>query len=238
MGQSLEEQLRDYRQLGVVVIEDAIRGEQLTRLQAATDHWHAQSKEEWLDQVESGDACPLWFDVPGALEKDEVFVEMVDHPSYIDLLEAIADGELLLAGPLQVRATPPWPVAYTGWHPDRERSEEQHPKLQIYIGEVPAKSGEFAYVPGSHKTNVDTRYRPQRNDTMPGHMTIPGKAGTAIVFDNAGLHTAMDNRTPLPRKSMIIGYQKGRLDAPNDRFSGVAKWCDTSRRRRLLGLEV
>ena len=110
--------------------------------------------------------------------------------------------------------------------------------MQIYINEVPTNSGEFAYVPGSHQTCDDTRYRPQRNDTMPGHMRIPGKAGTAIVFDNAGLHTAMDNRTPLPRKSMIIGYQKGRLDAPNDRFSGAAKWCDTSRRRRLLELEV
>ncbi len=32
------------------------------------------------------------------VEKGKVFIEMVDHPSYIDLLEAIADGELLLAG--------------------------------------------------------------------------------------------------------------------------------------------
>jgi len=237
MGQSLEEQLRDYRELGVVVIEAAIAGEQLTRLQAATDHWHAECKQEWLDQIERGDACPLWFDVPDALDKDEVFVEMIDHPSYIDLLEAITDGALLLTDPLQVRATPPWPVAYTGWHPDREPSAEIHPKIQLYINEVPANGGEFAYLPGSHKTNLDTRYRPQRNNTMPGHRSIPGKAGTAIVFDNAGLHTAMDNHTTTPRKSMIIGYQQTRLAAPNDRFSGAAKWCN-ARRRRLLGLEI
>ena len=238
MAQSLAEQLQDFRKLGLVVIEEAIRGEQLTRLQKATDYWHEQCKEDWLEEIASGDACPLWFDVPDAMEKDEVFLDMLDHPSFIDLLDAITDGELLLGGPFQVRATPPWPVAYTAWHPDKGRDGQLHPKMQIYINDVPGNSGEFAYVPGSHLTTDDTRYRPQRNNTMPGHRRLPGKAGTVILFDNAGLHTAMDNRTTTPRKSMIVGYQQRRLASPEDRFAGVAKWCRTSRRRRLLGLEV
>lgn len=236
--QSLEEQLNDYRELVAVVIERAIGGEQLTHLQTATDYWHKQRKEEWLEQIASGNAYPLWFDVPDAMEKDEVFLDVVDHPSYIDLREVITGGNLLLGEPFQVRATPPWPVAYAAWHPDREGTVEVQPKMQIDIDDVPENSGEFAYVPGSHLTTDGTRYRPQRNDTIPGHKRLPGKAGTVIIFDNAGLHTAMDNCTATPRKSMIIGYRQGCLAAPEDRFDSAAKCCKTSRRRRLLELEV
>ena len=237
MTLTMDEQLREYRERGVVVIEGAIAGEQLTRLQAATDYWHERSKEEWLEAIASGDACPLWLDVPDALEKEEVFVEMIDHPGYVDLLEAITDGELLLTEQVQVRSTPPWPIAYAGWHSDRVPGG-CFPNLQIYIHDVREKGGEFAYVPGSHRTNVDTGYPPRRNDTMPGHLRIPGPAGTAIVFDSAGLHTAMDNETSTPRTSMITGYRKGRLATPDDRFAGAEYWCTTPRRRRVLGLEV
>ncbi len=238
MGQTLEEQVRDFRELGLVVIEDAIVGAELERLQQATDYWLEQSKADWLDRIATGDACPLWFDVPDPMEKEEIFIDMLDHPSYIDLLLAVTNEELIMQGPFQVRATPLWPVAYTAWHPDRARSDQIHPKMQIYINDVPEKGGEFAFVPGSHLWCDDTAYRRQRNNTMPGHVRLSGKAGTAILFDNAGLHTAMENETDTPRKSMIIGFSKGRHASYQEQFAGAQKWCRSSRRKQILGLEV
>lgn len=235
-GTSLE-QIEQFEEQGYVVIEDAIQGEELQRLQTAFDYWIGQYKEDWLEQIEKGDASPVWCDIPEPLEKEEAFVDLLDHPSYFPFLQALSGGELLLAG-ISVRMVPCWPLAYTGWHPDMERGAPLHPKLQIYVNDVPPRGGEFGYVPGSHKTNDSTFFRPQRNDTMPGHKPLPGKAGTVIVFNAVGLHTAMDNHTQTPRKSIIIGYDKGALENPDSRFSGVARFCKTPERRKLLRLEV
>ncbi len=230
---------KQFEEQGVVVVEEAIGGEELQRLQQVFDHWTEECKEDWLDQVERGDAAPVWCDIPDPLEKDEAFVDLVDHPSYCDLLLDITDGELLFGG-LAARTVPPWPLAYTGWHPDMERSAPLHPKMQIYLNDVPPRGGEFGFVPGSHKTNDDTFFRPQCNHTMPRHKALPGQAGTAIIFNAVGLHTAMDNCTLTPRKSIIMGYNKIKLQEPepDSRFSSIAHLCTTPQRRKLFGLEV
>ena len=231
------EQVEQFEAQGYVFIEDAVQGAELQRLQSAFDYWAGECKEEWLDQIEKGDASPMWLDIPEPLEKDEIFIDMLDHPSYFPLLQALSGGELLLAG-ISVRMVPPWPLAYTGWHPDMERSAPLHPKLQLYVEDVPPRGGEFGYVPGTHKTNELTFFRPQRNDTMPGHKPLPGKAGSVVVFNAAGLHTAMDNHTQIPRKSLIIGYHKTALENPDSRYASLERFCKTPARRKLLGLEV
>ena len=147
------------------------------------------------------------------------------------------DHDLIILAP-QVRTVAPWPVSYTGWHPDVAQSNPLHIKVQIYVNDVAPGCGEFAFVPRSHKPDAGPYKRPLRQESMPGHKTFPGKAGTAIMFNSYGWHVSMDNASDVPRKSIILIYEKrtpGRV-AP-DRFASIASYCQTSERRKLFSLE-
>ncbi len=222
---------------GYLVFENAIQGEDLKRLQTAFDYWADAGKAEWLDRVEAGEAAATFYDIPNPFEKDPVFIDIVDYPSYYGALMEFTDDELILLAP-QVRTVAPWPVSYTGWHPDVAQSNPLHIKVQIYVNDVPSGCGEFAYVPGSHKPNAGPYTRPQRQESMPGHKTFPGKAGTAIMFNSYGWHVSMDNHSDVPRKSIILIYEKrtpGRI-GPNQ-FAAISAHCTTLARRQLFSLQ-
>ena len=68
---------------------------------------------------------------------------------------------------------------------------------------------------------------------MPGHKVILGKAGTAIIFDAFGWHTAWSNRGTRPRKSVIVTYEKPG-EPKQSPFSGLADRLSTPERRRLF----
>ena len=230
------QQRAQWEEEGYLVVEQAIAGEQLRRLQTAFDHWSDACRDGWIADIERGEAPPMWYDIPDPLEKDDVFIDLVDHPSYYPMVTAFCGGEAVLYGKPQAKTVPCWPVSYTGWHPDRADDGSRQVKMQIYVNDVPPHSGEFAYVPGSHTTRPGTYYRTGRNETMPGHVTFPGAAGMAILFDNRGLHTAMDNTTSVPRKSIFLSFHE-RGPGTSDHFAAITDRLQTPERRRLFGLE-
>ena len=138
------EQKVQWEEEGYIVLENALHGAQLQRLQAAFDKATVECKEDWLQRVARGEAQPTFFDIPDPLERDEIFVDIVDHPSWFGLLQDFTGGETLFLGP-QVRSVPVWPVSYTGWHPDVPLSNPLHIKVQIYVEDVSENSGEFAF---------------------------------------------------------------------------------------------
>ena len=232
------EQTEQWEEEGYLVFEDAIQGEDLKRLQTAFDYWAAEGKEEWLDRVEAGEAAATFYDIPNPFEKDPIFIDIVDYPSYYGALMDFTDHDLIILAP-QVRTVAPWPVSYTGWHPDVAQSNPLHIKVQIYVNDVAPGCGEFAFVPRSHKPDAGPYTRPMRQESMPGHKTFPGKAGTAIMFNSYGWHVSMDNHSDVPRKSIILIYEKrtpGRV-AP-DRFASIASYCETPERQRLFSLRL
>ena len=162
---------------------------------------------------------------------------LVDHPSWYELLLRATCGALVFIAP-QVRTVPPWPLSYTGWHPDVSPTAPLHIKVQIYVEDVAPGTGEFAFVPGSHKPASGPYASPHRNESMPGHKTFPGPAGTAIMFNSYGWHTAMDNAGHV-RKSIILIYeQRDPGNMRGDNFSAIADKCTTPERRALFRLEV
>lgn len=221
---------------GYLVFENAIQGDALERLQAAFDYWADACKAEWLDRVEAGEAAATFYDIPHPFEKDPIFIDIVDYPSYYGALMEFTDDALILLAP-QVRTVAPWPVSYTGWHPDVAQSNPLHIKVQIYVNDVPSGCGEFAYVPGSHRPDAGPYMRPVRQESMPGHKTFPGKAGTAIMFNSYGWHVSMDNLSDVPRKSIILIYEKwtpGRVNS--EQFAAISEYCTTPARRKLFSL--
>ena len=222
---------------GYLVLEQAMVGKDLLRLQEAFHRAAADCKEEWLQGIARGTRPAAHFDIPNPFEHDDVFIDLIDHPSWYPYLLDFADGELILLGP-QVRTLPAQPISYVGWHPDVPQTNPLHMKVQIYVEDVAPGTGEFAYVPGSHKRDSGPYARPSWNESMPGHKTFPGKAGTAIIFNSYGWHTAMDNGG-VARKSIILIYEK-RTPAKvrPEAFAVIADRCTTPERRALFGLEV
>lgn len=232
------QQKKQWDEQGFLVLENALHGAQLKRLQDAFDRAFAECKEEWLQRVAAGEACPTYCDIPNPLGRDEVFVDIVDHPAWYGLLQDFTGGETLFLAP-QVRTVPLWPFSYTGWHPDVGPSNPLHIKVQIYIDDVEEDCGEFAYVPGSHRPDSGPYARPKYAESMPGHLRLPGKAGTAVVFNSYGWHTAMDNRSDKPRKSIILIYEKRTSEKVKpEKFKAIERLCTTPQRRALFGLEV
>ena len=200
-----EVQLDQWEREGYVVVEGALEGEDLLRLQTAFDRCAAEDKPEWLDEVAVGTLPGAFFDIQRPLERDEAFVKLADHPSYVDLLVAFLGEDHVFQG-AQVRTLPSSPVSYVGWHPDFSPDKPKSIKLQLYVEDVPADGGAFAFVPGSHKPDADPYPVYDVLTDMPGHLVFAGAAGTAILFDNHGWHTSMMNTTQVPRKSIILSY--------------------------------
>ena len=134
------EQQKQWDDEGYLVFEKAIQGDDLKRLQDAFDHWSAICKEDWLNRIETGENSSTFYDIPDPFAKDEIFIDLVDHPSYYGTLMSFTNDQLILLGP-QVRTVPPWPISYTSWHPDVPLSNPLHIKVQIYVHDVLPKSG-------------------------------------------------------------------------------------------------
>ena len=230
-------QTRHWNEAGYLVFTDAIAKDELRRLQNAFDAGAEQCKQDWLDRIERGEQAATFYDIPNALERDEIFVDIVDHPSYYGCLRQFTDNEPMFIAE-QVRTVPPWPLSYTGWHPDVPHTNPLHIKIQIYVNDVDPGCGEFAYVPASHKREAGPYTKPMFQESMPGHRTFVERAGSAVMFNAYGWHAAMDNHSRTPRKSIILIYEQrsaNRVDA--ETFTSIAHLCTTRERRRLFSLE-
>lgn len=101
---------------------------------------------------------------------------------------------------------------FHGWHEDAwyHPSVQQRPrevKLAVYLTDV--TSGHFSYIAGSHLRNANQfpRHWPQREVAPMMHLArdVKGPAGTAFLFDTAGVHR---QTTPVlePRNVMFFNY--------------------------------
>ncbi|HCR18876.1 MAG TPA: hypothetical protein DIU35_15450 [Candidatus Latescibacteria bacterium] len=229
-------QRRQWDEDGFVVVEDAIKGEELKWLQSAFDRCARDAKSDWLEGVGEGTRSAAYFDIPNAFEKDDVFIDIVDHPSYYGLLMDFTDGEVVLIGP-QVRTLPFGPTSYSWWHPDVPQTKTLHIKLQIYVDDVGPDDGVFSYIPGSHKKDAGPFPTVRWLENMPGHHLLPGKAGTAIIFNCYGWHTAMVNRSQKQRRSIILCYATTKEDMEMNAYASISDRLTTPERKKLFRME-
>lgn len=233
-----EAQRSQWDELGCLEVRGAIAGAELRALQEAFDYWAEACKAEWIDKVEAGQEAASYYDIPGVLEKDPIFIDLVDHPGYFGIVKEFMQGPMLVLD-VQARSVPAWPVSYSSWHCDVPRTNPPHMKVQVYVNDVERGAGEFGYVPGSHRPDSGPYPKVKTLECMPGYRSFPGKAGDAVMFSSYGLHSAMDNHSDQPRKSVIIIYElktPGRLDPGT--YASITRYCTTAERRGLFNLEA
>ena len=176
-----DEERRFWEENGYLFLEGAVAGGELTRLQEAFDRCAREDKAQWLEGIAQGTRPAGYFDIENPMEKDDAYMDLIDHPSWYPYLMDFADDELLLLAP-QVRTLPAQPVSYLRWHADVPHTYPLHMKVQIYVDDVPADGGAFGFVPGSHKPDAGECPNPKPVETMPGCRIFAGKAGDAVLF--------------------------------------------------------
>lgn len=223
------EQWKSWEEDGVLAVADAVGGDELERLRAAFDSRAAEAKADWLTGVAAGTHPAAFFDIPNAMEKGDIFVDLADHPSYYGLLVDFSKGQVCLQFP-QFRTVVPSPLSYVGWHYDVSFSNPLHMKIQLYLDDVGEDGGPFAYVPGSHRPENHPLPQVRHQEDMPGHRTFPGSAGTAILF-NSWACTHRWSTSPSRRgnrSSSSTKYSRKRNSIP----SAMASWLIGSRQLR------
>ena len=124
-------------------------------------------------------------------------------PLYSERTKAVADG---FYGPHKYRLNEHVYLTHdvdsmdfnAGWHTDPSRSL----KFMLYLNDVSEENGAMKYIPGSNYHGVYRihyhRFRGQddfpaflaEHEVPGGAVSLNGKAGTMVIFDAAGFHTA------------------------------------------------
>lgn len=236
------EQRVSWETFGYVRVENALSPDELKRaceaFDRALDPDHASKKARESDKR-------VWAN--NLLDVDDIFVDFVDHPKLLPVLKGALGDDLILTL-MQAFAYPPGDRSFTVWHSDighfRGIDLTRHPyfvRVMIYLTDVAEDGGCFGYVPGSHRLDGEAIVSPptfKDPNEMPNHVKFPGPAGTAVIFNAYGWHTALPNHSNATRKCLQYGYCHAWVQflnkalAPEDAESHAT----TPLRRQLFGL--
>ena len=241
------EQKHTFETDGLLVVEDALPPEIVTRLTEATDRiWDEEFRAGRVEANQS-----LFY--PNFLGKDEVFSELLDWPKTFPLVWGILGWNIYLYHS-HLGVTPPLgPGAdqtpkQLGWHQDSGRVNQEmeshpRPRLSLKVGyflsdvSVPGR-GNFHVIPGSHLN--DTLERSADGVSNPEKaMPVCVKAGTAVLFDRRLWHSASPNHSDVTRKVLFYGYGYRWIRTKDDMTVGhLLATCEDPIRRQLLGVST
>ena len=215
---------------GVLVIEDALTGEEVDRYLHMIDECCAE--ENRYD--------PAQFFGPGNIvERYPVFSELIDHPCHVGFAYDIY-GELLKLHLSQFFVRPRG-GKHNKWHHDGARAVPQgvySPELpiQIKIGywltDLPEpRMGNFVYLPGSHRVQ-DLEYY-DTHESVPGERILCVKRGTLSIMHGDVWHRVEPNHSNVVRKNLFLAYCPSWV-CEADRFQCDPGWLATLEREQRI----
>lgn len=180
---------------GYHVFENLLSDDEVARFQGAID-------------ALAGERRPGTTTLMGALALDALFVELVQHPVAVELMDHLLGPEFLLSGntvmiigpgskaqPLhndQAYVPPPWAHPVTA-------------NIVWMIDDFTAENGGTLAVPGSHRIDIPnprgirTREEwweePELSAPLADAITVTGPAGSALVFEGRLWHAGGGNAT-------------------------------------------
>ena len=79
-------------------------------------------------------------------------------------------------------------------------------RMIYFVHDVSAEEGAFCVVPGTHKSSYSSPYGRVTPEEEPGMISLPVKAGDAILFTENLRHGGFANRSARTRKTLHVGY--------------------------------
>jgi len=228
-----------YESLGFLHLRNVIPQELVRRVKSAFD----LAAERFGAVAASSKAG--YFDIPDILDVDDSFVDLVDlEPLTPVLLEAV--GCDIQLNHTHARVFPPGKTFTAPWHSDLSdvvgidlgHSLNFFVKVHFYFEDLRPDQGCLAFLPGTHRLPQDYP-RPKIDEHAKAAVRIVPKAGDAVLFNTHLLHMALDNTSPMPRKSLIYAYSHFWLkNYANAVPSDLDRLATTPLRKQLFGVET
>jgi phytanoyl-CoA hydroxylase len=150
--------------------------------------------------------------VRSVIEHGEMYLELMEHPRMMNVMRdlfgdsfTMIDNELFIKHPGQ--------PSHAAWHRDTATTMlvggRRIPfmiKVFYFTSDVAYDGGCLSFLPGSRYMQDDVLPSKEYGDQMPGHVRMNVKAGTAVLFDGATYHAAMNNTSNQQRRSLIYNY--------------------------------
>jgi hypothetical protein len=223
----LDDFLFDLR--GYLVLENAIDQDLLGRLNAEFDAfprdlpWGA-----WYRGAQRRDYTPdTGFELHQAVAAGPPFEELIDHPSWIELVSHFAGEEDSYVAGLYIDETiasiresgghhPAHSGGYRGalrgsFHFKDGRFRCGQVNIIVALTDIGPGDGATMVVPGSHKSNfphpLEGDYgRSDRMDELPGTVHVHLRAGDALLFVDGLIHGGSSRTNPGERRILIYRY--------------------------------
>lgn len=219
---------------GYLILEDALAGDQLARVQEAFRRVEEETREEWQQAL----LHPPQFKPYGLGEtahvvepivtRGEIFLDLLEYPLTISTARAFVGPDIqMLDNALHVK--PAGTKSHTRWHRDartcfyavEEWSAEDRRewerlracekpffklKVFFFVDDIDEDTAPFSVVPGTHALEVEQVPQYETLEDMPNHVKATGRAGTAIIWNASIWHTAMDHTGTKPRRMLLYNY--------------------------------
>lgn len=148
------------------------------------------------------------------IEKDPIFLQMVDHPAVLPILQQLV-GENPILIDNDAELTPrhndpkPWHrgVGTHGYWIEDGRFQCTMVKCIWYLSDVKRGENCTRIIPGSHKSRVPVPHPGgDRAADLPGQVEVEARAGTVMIFSEACLHAGNINPSDKTRVNMYFNY--------------------------------
>jgi ectoine hydroxylase-related dioxygenase (phytanoyl-CoA dioxygenase family) len=231
---------RELDENGLAVVEGALCPAAVRRVTAAVDRLY---DEEQAAGRLAGDGS---LHLLGAVARDEAFLELLDLPTTFPLVCDVLGWNIHMYHshvdvhpPVDGGGPEPWRWHQDGGRQNLELETDPRPRLSVKVafflsGVSEPDRGNLLVLPGSHRRN---RLPGRELGLRPtGAVPVLAEPGTAVVFDRRLWHARSDNRSPVTRKVIFLGYTYRWIRPRDDAVVPLAARVRCSPvRRQLLG---
>lgn len=212
---------------GYLVVEGAVKGEHLQRLQREFDEVWEKEKAPPCTQHE--------------LLKYRTFIELIEHPPILDRQRAIFGNQVQLLQYDFLRQGPHSQVPAYRWHRDFTFPGDRPLSINtiLFIDDIRMETGPTRVVPGTHRGEA-LPPRDKRNQPLEGEVAVPVPAGSAIFINGAIWHTGGRNGSDGLRRGIYLYYgywwlkrYDGHRVLPWQVYEGASE-----QRLRLIGVKM
>jgi ectoine hydroxylase-related dioxygenase (phytanoyl-CoA dioxygenase family) len=228
---------------GYILIEEALTPDEV---RAYRDAIYRLAREKIADPArwdERGEPRDF-LTVHRPIEKDPLFLEIVDHPSVLPILQQLVgeapiliDNDAELTPRHNQRKTWHRGVGTHGYCVEDGRFHCTMVKCIWYLSDVGRDENPTRILPGSHKSRIAVPFPDgDRAADLPGQVELAVRAGTVLIFSEACLHAGNVNRSDKTRVNMYFNYGPSWVQPwegyrPSERLVQEASGI----RRQLLG---
>jgi ectoine hydroxylase-related dioxygenase (phytanoyl-CoA dioxygenase family) len=228
LSPELEREVAFFKKWGYLVVEDALRPEQVAILRTALDGTFDRLGSQFTHQL---------------LEEDDRFSFLLDNPPVLERIRALlgtclqlhsATARVTLPGEPDQRwhRDGPWPM-----DPDGTPYGSVPGQINVgyYLDELTEENGPIVLVPGSQRVAFRP---PDGSPRFPDEVRVYARPGQAVLFDGWLFHRGAANQSRAPRRVCLMCYQNAWMKS-REAFDGprVSALRDggSAEQRLLLG---